>query len=95
MSNRPVSILAEDHAPANERLRSVMIAANVTVEGLATHLGVDPKSVDRWIATTRTPHARNAHAAAKALRADPYYLWPMPDERHRSSVSPRDELLAC
>ncbi|MEU8958804.1 helix-turn-helix transcriptional regulator [Streptomyces sp. NPDC048518] len=95
MPNRSPSILAEDQGLANERLRAAMVAANVTTEGLADHLGIDPKSVDRWITTTRIPHARNAHAVAKALRIDPYYLWPMLDERHRSSVSPRDELMAC
>ncbi|MGW6055147.1 helix-turn-helix domain-containing protein [Streptomyces sp. NPDC055189] len=95
MSNRSISILAEEQAPANERLRGAMVAANVTVEGLANRLGVDPKSVERWVISTRIPHARNAHAVAKVLRVDPYYLWPMLEERHRSSVSPRDELMAC
>ncbi|MFE9558907.1 helix-turn-helix domain-containing protein [Streptomyces sp. NPDC006703] len=72
-----------------------MVAANITMEGLAHRLGIDPKSVERWITTDRIPHARNVHAVATALRVDPYYLWPMLDERHRSSVSPRDELMAC
>lgn len=80
---------------ANERLRGALVAANVTIEGLSRRLGVDPKSVERWITSDRTPHARNAHAAAKILGADPYHLWPRLDERHRSTPAPRDELVAC
>ncbi|MGW3622741.1 hypothetical protein [Streptomyces sp. NPDC000880] len=80
---------------ANERLRGAMVAANVTFEGLADRLGVDPKSVERWITLGRTPHARNAHAAAKHLHADPYHLWPRLDERHRSVPTSRDELVTC
>ncbi|SDK82442.1 hypothetical protein [Streptomyces indicus] len=80
---------------ANERLRGAMVAANVTIEGLAAHLGMDPKSVERWMTSDRTPHARNAHAAAKLLHTDPYHLWPDLDARHRSTPTPRDELVTC
>ncbi|MCC5031871.1 helix-turn-helix domain-containing protein [Streptomyces sp. WAC 00631] len=67
----------------------------MTIEGLADRLGVDPKSVERWITSDRTPHARNAHAAAKILHADAYHLWPRLDERRRSVATPRDELVTC
>jgi transcriptional regulator with XRE-family HTH domain len=80
---------------ANERLRGAMVAANVTIEGLASRLGVDPKSVERWITLGRTPHARNAHAAAKLLHTDAYFLWPALGDRHRSVPTPRDELITC
>ncbi|MFJ5918600.1 helix-turn-helix domain-containing protein [Streptomyces ardesiacus] len=79
----------------NERLRAAMVAANVTIEGLADHLGVDPKSVDRWLNSERTPHARNAEAAAKLLGADAYHLWPRLGERHRSVPTAQDEVVAC
>ncbi|MFJ9664524.1 helix-turn-helix domain-containing protein [Streptomyces sp. NPDC101219] len=79
----------------NERLRAAMVAANVTIEALADHLGIDPKSVDRWLNTDRTPHARNAEAAAKYLRADAYHLWPRLGERHRSAPTAQDEVVAC
>ncbi|CAM5389369.1 helix-turn-helix transcriptional regulator [Streptomyces viridochromogenes] len=79
----------------NERLRAAMVAANVTIEALADHLGVDPKSVDRWLNTDRTPHARNAEAAAKYLHADAYHLWPRLGERHRSTPTAQDEVVAC
>ncbi|MFC7992709.1 helix-turn-helix domain-containing protein [Streptomyces pilosus] len=79
----------------NERLRGAMVAANITIEGLADHLGIDPKSVERWLSTDRTPHARNAEAAAKLLGADAYRLWPKLGERHRSTPTPQDEVVAC
>ncbi|MBW1599109.1 hypothetical protein [Streptomyces sp. JJ38] len=80
---------------ANERLRGAMVTANVTIEGLARRLGMDVKSVERWITHGRTPHARNAHAAAKLLAADPYTLWPGLGDKHRSQPTPRDELVTC
>lgn len=79
----------------NARLRGAMVAANVTVEGLAGHLGVDAKSVERWLSTDRTPHARNAEAAAKLLGADAYHLWPKLAERYRSTATAQDEVVAC
>lgn len=72
-----------------------MVAANVTIEGLADRLGIDPKSVDRWLNSDRTPHARNAEAAAKLLGTDAYHLWPKLGERHRSTPKPQDEVVAC
>jgi len=80
---------------ANERLRGAMIDANITIESLAGRLGVDPKSVERWIRLGRTPHARNAHAAAKLLHADPYHLWPGLERRHQAVPVPRDEIVTC
>jgi transcriptional regulator with XRE-family HTH domain len=91
----PATLTASHSAMGNERLRGAMVAANVTIEGLADRLGIDPKSVDRWLNTDRTPHARNAEAAAKILGADPYHLWPKLGERHRSAPTPQDEVVAC
>ncbi|MFC4513350.1 MULTISPECIES: helix-turn-helix domain-containing protein [Streptomyces] len=79
----------------NERLRGAMVAANVTIEALAEHLGMAPESVDRWLTSQRTPHARNAEAAARLLGTDAYHLWPRLAERHRSAPTPQDEVVAC
>lgn len=91
----PATLTSSHCTTGNERLRGAMVAANVTIEGLADHLGVDPKSVDRWLSTGRTPHARNAEAAAKFLGADAYHLWPKLGERHRSAPTAQDEVVAC
>jgi hypothetical protein len=80
---------------SNERLRAALLTANVTLERLAAHVGTDVKTVDRWVNLGRTPHARNAHAAAGLLGADPYELWPTLAARHRGTPSAGDELVAC
>lgn len=80
---------------SNERLRAALVASNVTLEALAGHVGTDVKTVDRWVNLGRTPHARNAHAAAGLLGADPYELWPALAVRHRGTPTAGDELVTC
>ncbi|MEV4093607.1 helix-turn-helix domain-containing protein [Streptosporangium saharense] len=41
--------------PPNERLRSALVTAGITVRQLAEEVGVDPKTVERWVSTGRTP----------------------------------------
>lgn len=60
----------------NERLRTTLLRAGVTVEDLAACCGVDPKSAERWISSDRVPHRRHRWAAAKRLGVDEAYLWP-------------------
>ncbi len=62
---------------ANERLRGQMLAAGVTVDGLAAHAQVDPKTVERWISRERIPHRRHRFTVAKLLGCDDTYLWPV------------------
>jgi len=61
---------------ANERLRAVLARDGWTLPDFAEAVGVDPKTVERWITKERTPHRRIAVAAAKRLGEDPVYLWP-------------------
>jgi|CZLB01.1.fsa_nt_gi transcriptional regulator with XRE-family HTH domain len=61
---------------ANERLRTALVRRQWTVPSLADALGVDRKTVERWIAKDRTPHRKTAVAAARFLEEDPAYLWP-------------------
>jgi transcriptional regulator with XRE-family HTH domain len=63
-------------ACVNERLRSALAQREMTVEQLADGCSVDPKTVNRWIASGRVPHARHRYAAAKHLQVDETYLWP-------------------
>ncbi|TSB24019.1 helix-turn-helix domain-containing protein [Streptomyces benahoarensis] len=84
-----------DAGSRNVRLRSALFDADLTHEELAARLGVDPKSVERWVNTGRTPYPRHAHAAAKVLRADAFYLWPQLGERTGAKAAPRDEVVAC
>ncbi len=61
---------------ANERLRSSIGAASLTIADVATVAEVDPKTVERWITTQRTPHRRHRHVVASLLRTQESYLWP-------------------
>ncbi|MBB5871209.1 transcriptional regulator with XRE-family HTH domain [Allocatelliglobosispora scoriae] len=61
---------------ANERLRSAMGTGGYSTPKLAGELGVDPKTVERWITRGVVPHRTTALAAARVLGAQPNWLWP-------------------
>jgi transcriptional regulator with XRE-family HTH domain len=50
-------------------------AAGLTAEQFAEIVGVDPKTVQRWVAG-RTPHRRHRATAARALDTSEHDLWP-------------------
>lgn len=52
-----------------------MARNTTTVEAIATHAEVDPKSVERWLAG-RTPRGRHRWTVAALLGEDESYLWP-------------------
>ncbi|HEX6686070.1 MAG TPA: hypothetical protein VF062_25060 [Candidatus Limnocylindrales bacterium] len=58
----------------NERLRSALLEKGITPQ-LAEAVGVDPKSVERWLAG-RTPYRRHRFEVAAHLNVDERYLWP-------------------
>ncbi len=60
----------------NERLRTALVSAGHTIQSLAEDLGVDPKTVERWVTRNVTPHRTTALRAARCLDAQPAYLWP-------------------
>jgi hypothetical protein len=60
----------------NERLRTTMLRAGVTVGDLAAHAEVDIKTVERWIGMGRMPHRQHRWATARRLGVDEAYLWP-------------------
>jgi transcriptional regulator with XRE-family HTH domain len=78
---------------ANERLRVALARNRLTVSSFAGALGVDPKTVERWITKERTPHRKTALAASSLLKEDPAYLWPdfgkrvVTDETHGEVVT--------
>ena len=39
----------------NDRLRDALLAARITYEELADKLGVNLKTVERWVSQARTP----------------------------------------
>ena len=68
---------------ANERLRDALLRKGLTPEQAATAMGVDTKTVERWITKGRTPYPKHRHALAAMLRESEAFLWPdaLPPER--------------
>ena len=60
---------------ANERLRTALLQRGVTPAALADTVGVDPKTIERWIGG-RIPYRRHRHQVAVRLGVDETYLWP-------------------
>ena len=60
---------------ANERLRTALLQRGVTPADLADTVGVDPKTIERWIGG-RIPYRRHRHQVAAQLGVDETYLWP-------------------
>ncbi|MFG2048404.1 Scr1 family TA system antitoxin-like transcriptional regulator [Micromonospora sp. NPDC048935] len=60
----------------NDALRVALSDTGHTTESLAETVGVDPKTVGRWLAEGRIPHPRHRLAAAEALRRDVKDIWP-------------------
>lgn len=60
----------------NDRLRDALLTRGIDPEALARDLGVDPKTVQRWITQGRTPYPRYRHTIAARVRESERYLWP-------------------
>jgi len=61
---------------ANERLRATLLESDYDERSLASELGLDAKSVQRWITRNITPRRNAAHRAAKLLGVSASWLWP-------------------
>ncbi|MEH1011713.1 XRE family transcriptional regulator [Micromonospora sp. CPCC 206060] len=60
----------------NHRLRDAMLRNGMTPAVLAEKIGVDPKTVERWITQDRTPYQRHRHAIGVLVGESESYLWP-------------------
>jgi hypothetical protein len=67
----------------NDRLRDSLVRNGLTPSDVAGKLGVDPKTVERWITQGRAPYPRYRHAVAAMVKESESYLWPdaVPKER--------------
>ena len=59
----------------NEPLRQALLRARLREDDVAARLGVDPKTVRRWL-NGRVPYANNRAAIADLVGADEADLWP-------------------
>lgn len=60
----------------NDALRVALSDTGYTTESLAERVGVDPKTVGRWLSEGRIPHARHRVSAAEVLGRDVSDIWP-------------------
>lgn len=60
----------------NERLRGCIAANDLTIDSVASHVGVDRKTVERWITTERVPYRHHRWETAALLNQTETYLWP-------------------
>jgi transcriptional regulator with XRE-family HTH domain len=78
---------------ANERLRAALLERGLTPNALAIELGVDIKTVERWV-SGRTPYRRHRYAISTRLGVDEVYLWPDALPREQVSAASESEILA-
>lgn len=79
---------------ANERLRVALATAGLTVEGIARQAGVDPKTVQRWLAG-RVPHPRHRWAVAEQVGEDEEFLWPGVHRQQADGLGAAAEIVAA
>jgi transcriptional regulator with XRE-family HTH domain len=60
----------------NDRFRATLADSSYDQQSLAEALGLDPKSVQRWITRDVTPRRSAAHKAARLLGVPAAWLWP-------------------
>lgn len=77
----------------NERLRAALLEQGLTPTALAVELGVDNKTVERWV-NGRTPYRRHRYAVSTRLGVDEVYLWPDALPRDQVAIASESEIVA-
>ncbi|MFD6756571.1 XRE family transcriptional regulator [Micromonospora gifhornensis] len=77
----------------NDRLREAMLNRGVTLPVLAEHVGVDPKTVERWVTQGRIPYPRYRRPIARLLKQNETYLWPDAATAKRKTDLAKSELI--
>jgi transcriptional regulator with XRE-family HTH domain len=78
----------------NDLLRRALLDADLTEADLAERLGVDPKTVQRWLAG-RIPYPRHRAKVAALLNTDETTLWPRTTRPRAAPEPPAAEILAA
>src|SRR5260370_30339949 len=76
----------------NERLRAPLLERGLTPTALAEELGVDHKTVERWIGG-RVPYRRHRYVIPTRLGFDEVYLLAAALPRHQVAVPLESEIL--
>lgn len=77
----------------NERLRDAILRHGMTPTTVAEHVGVDPKTVERWLTQDRVPYPKYRHAIAAMVRENETYLWPDAYSVERRAEATRSEVV--
>lgn len=78
----------------NERLREALDSSEFDETSIATRLGVDPKTVERWIAG-RVPYPRYRRLLAGLLDVDEYETWPQVTHRRTPPMQESADIQAA
>ncbi|MCA0438488.1 MAG: helix-turn-helix domain-containing protein [Actinobacteria bacterium] len=78
---------------SNEVLRAAILGAGLSHETLAERVGVDQKTVERWVAGGRIPHRRTRLTVAQALGKDDVVLWPQTADEPQALRAAQAELV--
>jgi len=78
----------------NERLRATLLERGLTPAALSAQIGVDQKTVERWITSGRTPYRKHRFAVAARLGVDETYLWPGALSKEQVAAASDSEVLA-
>lgn len=67
----------------NDRLRDALLRNGLPPAAIAEHVGVDPKTAERWVTQGRPPYPKHRHAIAALVKESESFLWPdvMPSDR--------------
>lgn len=72
----------------NYRLRDALARSGHTPKAAASALGVDAKTVERWISQARFPYPTHRRALAALVRESESYLWPdVPHPERRTDIA--------
>jgi hypothetical protein len=82
-----------DSVSRNERLLDALNKAELTAEGLAARVEVDPKTVERWITHGRPPYPKHRHRVAVVLGASERWLWPHAIDEDRRARAAESEVV--
>jgi transcriptional regulator with XRE-family HTH domain len=86
-------VIPEGEHMANERLRDSLQRNGLTTVDVADRLGVDPKTVERWITQGRTPYPRHRHSIAALVRESVTYIWPTATSLSKTIAAGESEVL--